>query len=273
MNYENLASSVPGAAAQEKKESNVNLDFDLRDYAKEKQSQLPRQVSLNNRGRFRIEPDSTRKMIFLNETLSAQDGVIPVTEHFVWDEQENRPNYVTCIADNEKLNNGNTQICPLCEGGNIPSLYMMFSVLYENRYTNKEGTEVCKWSRGVFNLKMYAEGSRNEKYFDTFFEGLQKRVEKNNNRLRGIGISITRGNKQTPVSGQIDNWDTDAEIITQIYSDEELIELYGEAGFKDGDKEIEANWNLKAYTVDKFVPKKETADVYKNYQEPKKSFK
>jgi hypothetical protein len=270
MNLENLADSIPSSKTQSA--TGYDDDYDLFQDVKERAVESALYKNQRNLGRFEIKPDTRQRIIFLNEELKANSGIVNVREHLVWDDNNGKrlPHYVTCVEHNERLSQGNTIPCPLCEGGSNAYLAMMFSVLYENTYQDKtSGDFITKWQKGIFALRIYHENHKSlGKYFENFKTDLLKRIEKNKGRLRGIGVSIKRVGEQSPKSGIIDNWDSDQDIITQYYTEDELIEKYGQSAYTSANgKKYDANYNLKPFSADYFAPDMDNVGVWEGFKE------
>lgn len=272
----------------------INLDFDVDAAIGDSKKKLGNSKPFKSFGRFVLNydgkndiADQSRQIIFLNEDLTTQSGVIPLNEHRVWLTEDNGkqiPYFVTCLQENGFLVNGDTAICPLCEGGNQHYLAMMFSVLYKDQedavneqgmlIKNDKGETVkkVKFRRGILPVRIYKDNSNNSNYWDNFKDKLIDAIADNNGRLRGVGITLRRSNKQSPLSGEITNWDK--KTIVKNHTEQELIDLYGEKGFKTEDgKEFPDNWNLEIYKPETFLPNKERVqEQWAGYQEPASQF-
>lgn len=293
MNLSQLSNLQTAKATQEAntQRESKSFDFNLDDAVNEGQKLQPSFKRRNAYGRFNIKynkpgEDNSKRIIFLNEKFDSKSNVIPVYEHQFWDKSEvkkvengvektsveDRPYFISCLEKNELINDGCTLACPLCQGGDVAKYCMMFSVLYDDTY-EENGQVIEKFRRGILPVMIYSSNSNKAGYWDDFKSKLLNKIEKNNGNLRGIGIRLTRPDKQSPLSGFIANWDEVAEIPTKLFTEQELQEQFGNKEFvNDKGDTIEANANLKTFDPTYFVPNKEIQGQFNGWQKPMNKF-
>lgn len=103
--------------------------------------------------RFWLKEGEERRITFLDGALD-EDGMLDVPyfyEHTV--PYESRFENVRCVARNPSPEDGRTEPCPLCEGGDEPAYTGMFTVIDWTEYEDRDG-EKHEYRRRLYPAKL-----------------------------------------------------------------------------------------------------------------------
>lgn len=191
--------------------------------AQEKKAEdAKRQQEQGKMWRFFVEKNKDASITFVDGELNAQGVLTPPRfyEHQLylagsWN------NFFVCP---EKTNPESGQKCPICEGGDKPSLVAMFTVIDHRTHKSRDGTKEYKDQPRLFAAKPMT------------FEQLQKLAQKRGG-LAGCTFDVSRTGDKSPAVGSMFDF-------TEKNKLDELVKKYTYTVEEDGKKK----------TVSKFAP-------------------
>ena len=158
--------------------------------------------------RFFVPKGEEKEIVILDKSIRHGLGI---TQHRLKNKEGHWSRFEPCI--------GNDDDCPLCKGGNKATYYIMLSILDLSGYTDKKGNEV------PYSKRLLAITSNQLEEFTDLEEG-------NNGSLRGMYLVMKRGNSDTSYSNGSPKALKGGKVF-QVYSEDELVEEYGNAVKKD----------------------------------------